>query len=118
MSNEFTHKPIQYIQHSPLTNFFHPPHQPDKTLICPHTTPPIHPPINPPSGQIDKNEFRALLRNLSLRYSNERYRKLFRAIDRDGGGTIDKSEYFKLLFPDEEYTEVRVCAWAAPSLFV
>ena len=59
------------------------------------------------SGEIDHIEFRGLLRNLSLFYSDERFKKLYRAIDRDGGGTIDKSEYFKLLFPDDEYTTER-----------
>jgi Ca2+-binding EF-hand superfamily protein len=59
------------------------------------------------SGEIDQFEFRGLLRNLSLHYSDERYRKLYRAIDSDGGGTIGKSEYFSLLFPYDEYTELR-----------
>eukprot|EP01038_Epipyxis_sp_PR26KG_P010905 gene10905-14640_t len=56
------------------------------------------------SGEIDKTEFRALLRKLKLTYTNQRFRKLFKIIDSDGGGNgqLSLDELTDFLFPPEE----------------
>ena len=47
---------------------------------------------------IDKLEFRFMLRALKITFSNERFRKLFREIDRDGDSKIVISDLHYLLF--------------------
>jgi hypothetical protein len=54
------------------------------------------------TGSIDKVEFRFLLRTLRLTYSEDRFNRLFRAVDSSGEGTLSWSELYTLLFPNEE----------------
>eukprot|EP00981_Chlorochromonas_danica_P002596 scaffold504_cov189-Ochromonas_danica.AAC.31 len=51
------------------------------------------------SGNIDKLEFRFLLRALKLTFSNDRFNRLFRAVDTSGDGMLSIEELFDLLFP-------------------
>lgn len=52
------------------------------------------------SGLVDKSEFRLLLRQLNLTYSNYRFNLLFRAVDSVGGdGRISEAELTEFLFP-------------------
>lgn len=52
------------------------------------------------SGNIDKLEFRFLLRALKLTFSNDRFNRLFRAVDTSGDGMLSVEELFDLLFPN------------------
>lgn len=49
------------------------------------------------SGMIDKTEFRLLLRHLKLTYSDDRFKRLFRAINVSGDGDITFDELKKLI---------------------
>lgn len=52
------------------------------------------------SGSIDRDEFREMLRQLSLRLSDHKFRLLFRAIDSvNGDGLIQREELHRFLFP-------------------
>lgn len=53
------------------------------------------------SGEIDRMEFREMLRLLKLHYSDERFRRLFRAVDVAGDGTIEIDDFEALVFPDD-----------------
>jgi len=44
------------------------------------------------SGTIDKIEFRVLLRALKLTYSDQRFKRLYRAVDTDGDNKIRLEE--------------------------
>lgn len=52
------------------------------------------------SGSIDKVEFRYLLRALRLTFSNDRFNRLFRAVDTSGDGNLGWDELYALLFPE------------------
>jgi len=51
------------------------------------------------SGTIDQFEFRVLLKQLDLSYSDARFHVLFSAIDIEALGSIKKYEFYNLLFP-------------------
>ncbi len=51
------------------------------------------------SGAIDQYEFRILLRQLELNYSDKKFHVLFSAIDIEAAGEIKKYEFYNLLFP-------------------
>ena len=51
------------------------------------------------SGTIDQFEFRVLLKQLDLSFSDARFRVLFSAIDIEAQGSIKKYEFYNLLFP-------------------
>lgn len=51
------------------------------------------------SGSIDKTEFRQLLKALKLTYSDQRFKRLYRAVDSDGDNNIGIDEIDQLLNP-------------------
>ena len=51
------------------------------------------------SGSIDKTEFRLLLKALKLTYSDQRFKRLYRAVDADGDNNIGIDEIDLLLNP-------------------
>lgn len=50
------------------------------------------------NGWIDRLEFRFLLRTLKLTYSDDRFNRLYRAVDTSGDGKIVWDELYELLF--------------------
>eukprot|EP01034_Spumella_vulgaris_P022807 gene22807-28972_t len=52
------------------------------------------------SGSIDKIEFRVLLRALKLTYSDQRFKRLYRAVDSDGDNKIRRAELDQFLNPE------------------
>eukprot|EP00599_Poterioochromonas_sp_BG-1_P009792 CAMPEP_0173140132 /NCGR_PEP_ID=MMETSP1105-20130129/4694_1 /TAXON_ID=2985 /ORGANISM="Ochromonas sp., Strain BG-1" /LENGTH=340 /DNA_ID=CAMNT_0014053041 /DNA_START=501 /DNA_END=1519 /DNA_ORIENTATION=- len=50
------------------------------------------------NGWIDKFHFRLLLRTLKLTFSDERFNRLYRAVDSSGDGMIEWAELHELLF--------------------
>lgn len=50
------------------------------------------------NGWIDRLEFRFLLRTLKLTYSDDRFNRLYRAVDTSGDGKIVWDELHELLF--------------------
>jgi hypothetical protein len=55
------------------------------------------------SGCIDPTEFRQMLGMCELRYSDERFRRLFASVDVSGDGQINKQEVDFMIFPDYFY---------------
>jgi Ca2+-binding EF-hand superfamily protein len=53
------------------------------------------------SGSIDAAELRKGLALIGMHFSSKRYKRLFRAVDKNRDGTIDFSEFFRLIYPDE-----------------
>ena len=51
------------------------------------------------SGSIDQYEFRILLRQLDLNYSDKKFNVLFSAIDIEAANVLKKYEFYNLLFP-------------------
>jgi hypothetical protein len=53
------------------------------------------------NGEIDGKEFKTLLIKLDMGYSVKKFMKLYRAIDRDGDGSLSLTELNHLIFPEE-----------------
>jgi Ca2+-binding EF-hand superfamily protein len=60
-------------------------------------------------GWIDKFHFRLLLRSLRLTFSNDRFDRLYRAVDSSGDGKLEWEELHELLFGhlDEQQPQAR-----------
>jgi len=56
-------------------------------------------------GELDIKEFRKLLNQMQVGFSEERILKLFQSFDDDGSGTVDDQEFVRALFP-EAYHEI------------
>lgn len=56
-------------------------------------------------GELDLKEFRKLLNQMQVGFSEERILKLFNSFDDDGSGTVDDHEFIKALFP-ESYHDI------------
>lgn len=59
------------------------------------------------SGEIDRVEFRFMLRALKLTYSDQRFKRLYRAIDTNGDNMIGKQELDDFLFPSMKFQRER-----------
>jgi len=59
------------------------------------------------NGELDRFEFRALLKQLDLPYSDDRFKQLYRALDTDGDGTIREEEFCQLLYPQTVAEKLR-----------
>lgn len=62
------------------------------------------------SGSIDKTEFRQLLKALKLTYSDQRFKRLYRAVDTDGDNYIGIHEIDSLLYPKKKTSSQPFCA--------
>ena len=54
------------------------------------------------SGEVDSKELRKGLAVMGVHISGQRYKRLFRVVDKDRGGTISFKEFFQLVYPDDE----------------
>lgn len=53
------------------------------------------------SAEIDLQEFQILLKEMEIGFKEDDVVDLFKAIDKDSGGTIDEREFVKTLYPTE-----------------
>merc|ERR1712048_474182 len=59
------------------------------------------------SGELDLEEFRQMITEMSIGLTDARICELFESIDADGSGSIDHKEFIKCLFPGLYH---RLCA--------
>merc|ERR1712176_256102 len=57
------------------------------------------------SSDFDMEEFKLMLANMQIGFTEDDSIELFKLIDKDAGGTIDVGEFVKTLYP-EEYREM------------
>eukprot|EP00602_Paraphysomonas_sp_CaronLab_P006901 CAMPEP_0185023094 /NCGR_PEP_ID=MMETSP1103-20130426/5786_1 /TAXON_ID=36769 /ORGANISM="Paraphysomonas bandaiensis, Strain Caron Lab Isolate" /LENGTH=501 /DNA_ID=CAMNT_0027555517 /DNA_START=1028 /DNA_END=2533 /DNA_ORIENTATION=- len=68
------------------------------------------------NGSLNQREVREFLRALHLHYSNDKFRRLFKAMDFNRDGSISCNELYKLLCPDDALEEERQARKAAVSM--
>jgi len=68
------------------------------------------------SGCIDPTEFRQMLGMCELKYSDQRFRRLFAAVDVTGDGQINKQEVDFLIFPNYFYFDDDGCLCPKPGM--
>jgi len=52
------------------------------------------------SGEIDAKELKTGLHMIGMHFSKNKFKRLFRAVDRDRSGSISFHEFFHLVYPD------------------
>ena len=53
------------------------------------------------SGEIDAKELKTGLHTIGMHFSKNKFKRLFRAVDRDRSGNISFPEFFHLVYPEE-----------------
>ena len=53
------------------------------------------------SGEIDAKELKMGLHMIGMHFSKNKFKRLFRAVDKDRSGSINYDEFFQLVYPEE-----------------
>lgn len=69
------------------------------------------------SGELSKREFSILFQLLELNYSDEKFNRLFKAIDANRDSSISKDEFYKMVFPELQMEDASKSASALVWLF-